>query len=162
MAKFIYNVDEVFENSEKIAHEALAELAEETFLEWKDMIKREVYEEGRLKADKSNEYYHRTGQFLESLELKWTSPLSVELYYNADKILPSMMLQRMQFNRHASFSGQDVSMFIPTFIEEGNGDSSIHSYEGLGIQKRIIENLNNSFHARMSKKMEQKFGKLQR
>lgn len=135
--------------TEQQAHEALKEVAEQVFIEWKALIKRKVYDEGRLKADPSNTYYKRTNQFIESLELTWLNPKLVVIGYNVEKILPSMMLDRHSFNRHTSFDGTDVSHLIPRFIEEGNGDSPKHSYEGLHMFEEICEELTVSFNAMM-------------
>lgn len=142
-------VADIEKYTEQQGHEALEEVAEQVFIEWKGLIKKKVYDDGRLKADPSNKYYKRTNQFIESLELNWITPLSVEITYNTEKILPSMMIDRYSFNRHTSFSGQDWSDMIPTFIEEGNGDSPIHSYEGLHIFDEVCRNLTQSFNAMM-------------
>lgn len=135
--------------TEEQAHDALEEVAEQVFIEWKGLIKKQVYEEGKLKANPSNTYYKRTNQFIESLELVWLNPRMVVIGYNVEKILPSMMLDRHSFNRHTSFSGKDVSHLIPTFIEEGNGDSIKHSYEGLHMFEQICDKLTEDFHSRM-------------
>lgn len=128
------------------AKEALREVAEQVFIEWKALIKRQVYDEGRLKADPSNTYYKRTNQFIESLELVWINDSTVMIGYNVEKILPSMMLDRHSFNRHTSFNGTDVSHLIPRFIEEGNGDSPKHSYEGLHMFEEICKDLTESYN----------------
>lgn len=128
------------------AHEALKEVAEQVFIEWKGLIKKKVYDEGRLKADPSNTYYKRTNQFIESLELVWINDSKVMIGYNVEKILPSMMLDRHSFNRHTSFNGTDFSHLIPKFIEEGNGDSPKHSYEGLHMFEEICKDLTESYN----------------
>lgn len=143
--KFFYGIADVLEATEGVAHQALEEIAEETLLEWRGLVKRRVYEEGRLKADPNNDYYKRTNQLLDSLQLKWINPLEVVLYYNTEEILPSMMVDGNGFNRHTSFDGTDVSHLIPTFIEEGNGDSRIYAYEGVKAHEEIIDMLNRDF-----------------
>lgn len=140
------SVHEVEEYTIEKGHEALEEIAMYTFIQWKGLIKKKVYDEGRLKADPSNNFYKRTNQFIDSLELRWINPLLVEIGYNTDKILPSMMVDRNTFNRHTSFSGVDVSDLIPLFIEEGNGNSPIHSYEGLHMYDQVCEMLTRSYH----------------
>ena len=148
MATFRHIAD-IEKYTKEQAHKALEEVAQQVFVEWKGLVKKRVYDEGRLKADPSNDYYKRTNQFLECLELQWLEPLKVVIGYNTDKILPSMMIDRYSFNRHTSFSGQDVSHWIPTFIEEGNGDSKIYAYEGLHIYDEICKNLTKEFHMMM-------------
>lgn len=145
--KYFTTTVDVQTYTEKVVHEALERVAEQTLAKWKGLVKRRVYEEGRLKADPSNDYYKRTSQLLDSLELQWINPLKVVLYYNTEKILPSMMTDRKSFNRHTSFSGEDWSAVIPTFIEQGNGDSIKHSYEGIGAWEEIIEMLNQEYGA---------------
>ena len=140
------SIADIEKYTEQQAHEALKDVAEQVFIEWKGRIKKEVYEEGRLKADPSNTYYKRTNQFIESLELVWINPLMVVIGYNVEKILPSMMLDRRSFNRHTSFNGTDMSHLIPTFIEEGNGNSPKHSYEGLHMFEDICKELTESYH----------------
>ena len=143
------HIADVEKYTKEQAHKALKEVAEQVFIEWKGLVKKRVYDEGRLKADPSNNYYKRTNQFLECLELKWLDPLKVVIGYNEEKILPSMMIDRYSFNRHTSFSGEDFSHLIPTFIEKGNGNSDVYSYEGLGIFDEICDNLNVEFHMMM-------------
>ena len=158
--KFFYGIADVLEATEGVAHQALEEIAEETLLEWRGLVKRRVYEESRLKADPNNDYYKRTGQLLDSLQLKWITPLEVMLYYNTEEILPSMMIDGKGFNRHTSFDGTDKSMWIPTFVEEGNGDSKIHSYEGVRAWEEIVEMLNREYLETLKSKIAHKLGKI--
>ena len=141
--------------AEEQAHKALEKVANEVLEEWKALVKKRVYEENILKADPSNNFYERTNQLLDSLELKWINPLLVELSYNTEKILPSMMLDRHSFNRHTSFSGEDWSDVIPYFIEMGNGNSRIYSYEGIHAFDDMIKMLKQSFSIRLKQALRQ-------
>lgn len=151
MSKYIYNISGLEEAMKKKAHDSLAEVAETVLEEWKMRVKQRVYEQGKLKANPNNNYYERTNQLLESLELQWIDPLTVTIGYNTEKILPSMMLNKYTFNRHTSFSGEDYSNVIPYFIECGNGNSNIHSYEGIHAMEEVIKILNVRFNEMLSK-----------
>lgn len=140
------NIEHLQKVMEAKAHEALEQVALEVLEKWKELIRVRVYEQNMLKADPTNDYYARTCQLLESIELKWENPLLVTIYYNTEKILPSMMLDRKSFNRHTSFSGVDWSNAIPYFVEIGNGNSKVYSYEGVHAFDDICDMLRQSFN----------------
>lgn len=156
MRSFVVSIAQLENHIIQQAHEALEEVATETLVQWKGLIKRRVYEQGRLKSDPSNQYYKRTSQLLDSLELNWISPLEVVLDYNTDKILPSMMIDKYSFNRHVSFSGIDWSEAIPHFAELGNGDSKIYSYEGVHAHEDICNTLVKSYSIMLSEALKKR------
>lgn len=137
-------------------HEALEEVANETLSQWKKLIQTRIYEKDSLKASPQNNYYERTNQLLDSLELSWVSPLEVVLDYNTDKIIPSITTNEFSFNKHASLSQVDWSDAIPYFAEIGNGESKVHSYEGVHAQEDICNMLVKSYNAMLTEALKKR------
>ncbi len=148
---FIARIEAQFKEQAKIA---LLNMANRVLEDWKAIIRKKVYDEDSLKAKKGNDYYKRTNELIDSLEVKIEDGegMVVSIAYNLDNIQPHEKPQGYTFNQHLHFGGTDVSNFIPTFVEEGFS-SSVHSYQGIGAHAEILADLNASFQKKFAEEM---------
>jgi hypothetical protein len=90
--------------------------------------------------------YERTWQLIDSISvskaIKLGNKYQVEVYYDTDKIVPMYGTEDKPWTRHMSITDfSDVSEAIPFWVEEGNNNSPIYSYEGVYPVKTTIEDL---------------------
>lgn len=140
-------------------HLALAEVARDIFEDWYSMISDRIYKDNMLKVNPDSSYgYRRSYDILNSLELKWISPLECIIGYNTDKIRATMMASG-ELNRHMSIDGIDWSEALPYFVEFGNNPNGRHpiiEYEGIGAFTIILNILNTSFQSEFKKALKKR------
>lgn len=107
----------------------------------KNTVNKEWYQ--RPDFDVGNSQYLRTMQLLDSITL---SPVvssgntyTIQIYYDTSLITPMDGTDKYPWTKHKSIvNGSSSSEQLPYYIEFGNGDSSIYSYEGVHpVQKTI-------------------------
>ena len=90
--------------------------------------------------------YERSFQLINSITckkaIKVGNKYQVEIYFDTDKIQPMYGTDDKPWTRHMSITDfEDVSEAIPLWIEEGNNNSPIYSYEGVHPVQTTIDNL---------------------
>jgi hypothetical protein len=80
--------------------------------------------------------YERSFQLIESITcrkaIKTGNKYEVEIFFDTNKIIPMYGTDDKPWTRHMSVVDYtDVSEAIPLWIEEGNNNSSIYSYDGV-------------------------------
>jgi hypothetical protein len=90
--------------------------------------------------------YERSWQLINSITCKQAikkgNKYQVEIFFDTDKILPTYGTDDKPWTRHMSVVDySDVSEAIPLWIEEGNNNSSIYSYEGVYPVKTTVDDL---------------------
>jgi hypothetical protein len=80
--------------------------------------------------------YERSWMLIDSISvskaIKIGNKYQVEIFFDTDKIIPMYGTDDKPWTRHMSIIDyKNVSEAIPLWIEEGNNNSSIYSYEGV-------------------------------
>lgn len=126
MAEYLFkNMKQVNRYLEKQAKIGLEYCAYRAETKLKELLKKRVYEF-------EPEIYERTFELLNSISksevIKVHNSYYVEIYYDTDKIR-SYPRDYPLWGQHTDFSGNDVSYWIPKFIEEGT-DNKYYSHKG--------------------------------
>jgi predicted RNA binding protein YcfA (HicA-like mRNA interferase family) len=105
-----------------------------------DILKQYIMDEwyGRMNP----EDYSRTYNFVNSISVKPTQEIKdgwmVEIYFDNEKIFPEYADEDRTWNKHMSVYGEDVSDYIPEWIERGN-NSPIYNYKGVHMMQNTFE-----------------------
>ena len=91
----------------------------------------------------SHDYYDRTMEFLNSVDIRPTGTNSVEIYFDTSKINPYAGAEGMWSQHQNITNGNDVSNMIPEFMEKGVS-GSLHDREGIYSMENTAKDLEKS------------------
>lgn len=150
----IKGLDEYYKKINDIAKKAFEKVCKNYKNKLREYINKEWYQE-----HKESNYYDRTKDFLNCFDLEYDFTQDGEfkcfLYANPEK-LQIHIAKHGKLNAHADIHGKDVRERIPYFIDMGNGDSPIKSYEGI----KWVENFQKVANEEFQKDFDKEFEKL--
>lgn len=156
------NLDEYFKYVKKQIKSVLEQIAEEVRKELYDTVNDNLYKTYNPKQ------YQRTYELLNSIsktEIKENSDgeYYVVIYYDTDKILAYPSLSNLTgdkneygslWGQHADFYGNDVSEYIPLWIEHGtSGVNNPYHRKGIYAIDEVKEWIEKEFNNRFKKKL---------
>lgn len=119
--------------------------------------------EERLYDSYNPKLYERTYELLDSIShseiIKSNNSYYVEIFYDTDKIRSYPRQQNgltYMWGQHTSFSGEDVSMWIPKWIEEGTPNNKYYQHSGThsmeDTKKWLLQEYNRLFRIALKQK----------
>lgn len=131
-----------------------------------EMMLKRLLEERLYKACTPS-MYDRTYELLDSISHSEVIKLNndtyyVEIYYDTDKIRSYPRKENGLFTykwgQHTSFDGEDVSMWIPKWIEEGTPNNKFYQHEGTNSVEDTKKWLEKEYNRLFRIALKQKYG----
>lgn len=124
---------------ESLVDTMLIKVLESTARDALNQLKHEVQEKLYKAKDP---FYVRTNELLESISKtkiqKTYGRFVIMVYYDLDKIYPYER-KGLNWGQHTDFWNEDVSDFIPLWIEEGTPNNPFYQHEGIGAFEKAKE-----------------------
>ena len=131
----IKNVNQITKAIEPYIINALQEVANNVKQKLIDTVNDRMYEAW------TPDRYSRTLELLNSISTtnvaKVYGRYIVKIYYDTTKIHPYMV--DGQWNKHADFYGNDVSEYIPLWIEYGTENNKHYEHDGISAIEDVFE-----------------------